>query len=322
LDTIKIKSSGFNLKVNKKKKIMKNNFKKTIQILVLFLFVTTSLMGQSSSIFKKIDSYQTLTQIWELEPDTKSETFLITAYKPTYILPFRFSSHRREVNFEVVPVDDVATEEEIQLDNVEATMQFSFKTKVAQRIFGNGALWLCYTQKSYWQVYNAEFSRPFRETNYEPEIIFNYPVQFNFLKMKMLGFGFNHQSNGREGNKFTRSWNRFIVHAGFEDKQWSLVVRTWFAAEINENPDIEDYMGRGDVTFNYRLSKFLLTLKAQHSLKFGDDNHGSVEVDCAFPIYGNLKGYAQFFHGYGDAMIDYDQIHTIAGIGIVFAGTL
>ncbi|MBC7846334.1 MAG: phospholipase A [Flavobacterium sp.] len=279
-------------------------------------------MGQSSSIFKKFDSYQTLTQIWELQPDSTSETFLITAHKPTYILPFRFSSHRREVNFEVVPPVDVATEEEIELNNVEATMQFSFKTKLAQRIFGNGALWLGYTQKSYWQVYNAEFSRPFRETNYEPEIIFNYPVQFNFLKTKMLGFGFNHQSNGREGHKFTRSWNRFIMQAGFEDKQWSLLVRTWIATEISENPDIEDYMGRADATFNYRLNKHLFTLKGQHSLRLGDDNQGSIEVDWAFPIYGNLKGYAQFFHGYGDAMIDYNQIHTIAGIGIVFAGTL
>ncbi|HSD07418.1 phospholipase A, partial [Flavobacterium sp.] len=202
------------------------------------------------------------------------------------------------------------------------TMQFSFKTKLAQRIFGNGALWLAYTQKSYWQVYNAEFSRPFRETNYEPEIIFNYPMKFDFLKLKMLGFAFNHQSNGREGHKFTRSWNRIILGAGFEDKQWSLLFRTWFAFETVENPDIEDYMGRADFTCNYRLKKHLLTLKAQHSLRFGDDNHGSIEFDWAFPIYGNLKGYAQFFHGYGDAMIDYNQIHTIAGIGIVFAGTL
>ncbi|MFV5692976.1 phospholipase A [Flavobacterium sp. LT1R49] len=304
---------------------MKNYLKKTIKILVLSLFTVSSLMAQSSSIFKKHDAYQTLSQIWELEPEITSGTFLITAYKPTYVLLFRFSSHRREVPFEQVPVDEVTSDDPIQLDNIEATMQFSFKTKLIQRIFGNGALWMGYTQKSYWQVYNGEYSRPFRETNYEPEIIFNYPVKFNFLglKAKMLGFGFNHQSNGREGHKFTRSWNRFIMHAGFEDKQWSLLVRTWVAAEITENSDIEDYMGRADATFNYRLNKHLLTLKAQHSLRFdGDNNYGSIEVDWAFPIYGNLKGYFQFFPGYGDAMIDYDQIHTIGGIGIVFSGTL
>lgn len=301
---------------------MKKKLEKTIQILVLSLFTISAVKGQSSSIFKKHHSYKTLAQIWELETDTTSETFLITTYKPTYILPFRFSSHRREVPFEVSEVDAVSTENEVELDNVEAIMQFSFKTKLAQRIFGKGALWLGYTQKSYWQVYNPGFSRPFRETNYEPEIIFNYPVHFDFLKIKMLGFGFNHQSNGREGHVFTRSWNRFVLDAGFEDKNWSLLVRTWFATEKSENKDIEGYMGRADFTFNYRLKNYLLILKGQHSMRVGGDNYGNVEVDMAFPLYGNLKGYFQFFHGYGDAMIDYNQIHTIGGIGIVFAGTL
>ena len=297
-------------------------FKKTIQILVFSLFVTSSIMGQSS-VFKSRDAYQNLSQIWELDTETNHKTFLITAYKSVYVLPFRFSSHRREVPF-VVPVEDASAEKPIELDNIEATLQLSLKTKIAQRILGKGALWLGYTQKSYWQVYNVEFSRPFRETNYEPEIIFNYPVKFNFLglKAKMFGLGINHQSNGREGNKFSRSWNRIIMQAGFEDKQWSLVARTWIATEVNENPDIKNYMGRADATFNYRLNRHLLTLHAQHSLRTGPDNHGNIELDWAFPIHGNLTGYFQFSHGYGDAMIDYNQIHTIGGIGIVFSGTL
>lgn len=301
---------------------MENHLKRTLLTLMLACFASPVLLGQSS-VFKKREAYQTLSEIWELDSETNRETFLITTYKPVYVLPFRFSSHRRDVPF-VVPDDEVPTEKQLELDNVEATLQLSLKTKVAQRILGQGALWIGYTQKSYWQVYNAEFSRPFRETNYEPEIIFNYPVKFHFLglKGKMLGFGFNHQSNGREGKQFSRSWNRFILHAGFEDKQWSLLVRSWIATEIHENPDIKNFMGRGDATFNYRLKKHLLTLKGQHSLRTGDDNHGNIELDWAFPIHGNLTGYFQFFHGYGDAMIDYNQIHTIGGIGIVFSGTL
>lgn len=302
--------------------IMKNQFKKTVSLLVFSLFTVSSLLAQTS-VFKRRDAYQTLSHIWELDSENNHETFLITTYKPVYVLPFRFSSHRREAPF-VVSVEDVPTEKQLELDNVEATLQLSLKTKVAQRIFGEGALWIGYTQKSYWQVYNAEFSRPFRETNYEPEMIFNYPVNFNFLglKTKMLGVGFNHQSNGREGKQFSRSWNRFIIHAGFEDKQWSLFVRTWIGAEINENKDIKNYMGRGDVTFNYRLNKHLFTLHGQHSLRTGSNNHGNIELDWAFPLHGNLTGYFQFSHGYGDAMIDYNQIHTIGGIGVVFSGTL
>ncbi len=301
---------------------MENHYKKIILMLFFSLFAASSVIAQSS-VFKKRSSYQTLTDIWELEPETNKETFLITTYKPVYVLPFRFSSHRRAVPFEI-PVDEAPTDKPMELDNIEATIQLSFKSKIAHNIVGKGDLWLAYTQKSYWQVYNSEFSRPFRETNYEPELIFNYPLKSDFLglKLKMLGLAINHQSNGREGKEFSRSWNRFIMHAGFEDKDWSLVLRTWVTAGIDENPDIKSYMGRADATFNYRLNKHLLTLRGQHSLRGGSNNHGNIELDWAFPIYGNLTGYGQFFHGYGDAMIDYNQIHTIAGIGIVFAGTL
>jgi phospholipase A1 len=78
------------------------------------------------------------------------------------------------------------------------------KTKIAQNIFGKGV---------FWQVYKVKFSRPFREANYELELIFNYPVKSNFLglKMKMLGFSFNHQSNGREGKQFSSSWNTLVL---------------------------------------------------------------------------------------------------------------
>ena len=64
---------------------MENHFKKIIPILVLSLFTTSSLMGQSS-IFKNQNSYQTLSQTWELDPEINSETFLITSYKPIYVL--------------------------------------------------------------------------------------------------------------------------------------------------------------------------------------------------------------------------------------------
>lgn len=79
----------------------------------------------------------------------------------------------------------------VKLNKVEAKFQLSFKVKLAQDIlFGKSDLWLAYTQKSFWQIYNDEFSRPFRETNYEPEVILNFPAKFKVfgLEGKMLGF--------------------------------------------------------------------------------------------------------------------------------------
>lgn len=302
---------------------MKNYNKIKVTLFFILLSVNFYLNAQSKSLLGKSNAYQTLSQIWELDFKSKSQSFLLTSYKPIFIMPFRFSSHRRDLPF-IDGVENPTNEQLNQLDNVEALIQFSFKTKVFKSLLGTCDIWLGYTQKSYWQVYNVALSRPFRETNYEPEIIFNFPVNFKFIGLegKMLGFSLNHQSNGREGTVFSRSWNRVILNVGFEENNWSLVIRPWFAFADEENPDIEDYVGRADATYTYRLSKNIFTLQGKHSLRTGENNHGQIEFNWAFPIKGNIRGFFQFFHGYGDSMIDYKQRHTIAGIGIVFAETL
>jgi hypothetical protein len=68
------------------------------------------------------------------------------------------------------------------LDQAEAEFQLSFKFKLWEDIFGGAsALWLGYTQRSFWQVYNEDLSRPFRETNYEPELIWTIPTVGLFI---------------------------------------------------------------------------------------------------------------------------------------------
>jgi outer membrane phospholipase A len=59
---------------------------------------------------------------------------------------------------------------------------------------------------------------PLREVNYEPELILNFPVKFNLFgfKARMVGVALNHESNGKV--ILFRSWNRIILHAGFERK--------------------------------------------------------------------------------------------------------
>ena len=69
----------------------------------------------------------------------------------------------------------------MDLQSAEAKFQLSLKTKVLQGIFGSRAdLWVGYTQSSRWQVYNGDISRPFRETNYEPELMLVLPNSYSF----------------------------------------------------------------------------------------------------------------------------------------------
>ena len=54
----------------------------------------------------------------------------------------------------------------------------------------------------------------------------------------------------------------------------------------------------------------------RHSLKGGNDNHGAVQLDWAFPINGSLRGYVQVFDGYGESLIDYNHKATYVGLGV------
>jgi phospholipase A1 len=300
--------------------IKQYNYSKAYTIIAFLFFLST--YGQSGMLSHKGNNFQTLTQIWELDSSTQKGTFLLSKYKPIYVLPLRYTTNPNELPYN--SGTEVTVDKYVKLNKVETKFQLSFKVKLAQDIlFGKADLWLAYTQKSFWQIYNTEFSRPFRETNYEPEVILNFPANFKIFGLdgKMLGVSFNHQSNGRT-ETLTRSWNRIIGFAAFEDKNWNLIVRAWYAFQLNENPEIQDYTGRADATFVYVLNKNIITLHGQHSLRTGAMSHGQIQLDWGFPIKGNLRGHFQFFDGYGDTMIDYNYTQTIFGIGVSFAELL
>jgi phospholipase A1 len=104
--------------------------------------------GQSSLFSNNSGRFQTLTQIWELEPDTQNGTFLLSKYKPIYVLPFRYSSDPNELPYN--SGKEVVVDKYVNLNKVEAKFQLSFKVKIAQDIlFGKADLWMAYTQKSY-----------------------------------------------------------------------------------------------------------------------------------------------------------------------------
>ncbi|MDQ1348854.1 MAG: phospholipase, partial [Acidobacteriota bacterium] len=257
---------------------------------------------------------------WELSRKSKIGTFGMRAYKPVYLLPGFYSDSPNQ--FPASPAPGHSVSESENLDEVEAKFQISFKTKLWQEIFGpRGDLWFGYTQSSRWQVYNSVLSRPFRETNYEPELLLVFHTRYRLLGLdgRLLGVSLNHQSNGKD-LPYSRSWNRIIGMVGFERQAWTLLVRPWWrlpeVAGEEDNPDIEDYVGRGDVLLVRRLRAHEITLMARHSLRGGEDSHGAVELGWVFPIHRELKGYLQVFHGYGESLIDYNASSTRIGLGI------
>lgn len=262
-----------------------------------------------------------LDQRWELSDKSKLGTWQIRSYQPVYLLPAIWTSKKNSLPSSPNP-DNTVTEPQL-LDSVESKFQISLKTKAIEGVFANGEgdLWLGYTQSSRWQVYNSEDSRPFRETNYEPEASLVFRTNYNLLGLngRLLGFTLNHQSNGRS-DPLSRSWNRVMLNLGFERDNFALMLRPWYRVEEDakddNNPDIKNYIGRGDLTANYKWNDHNFALMLRHSLKGGENSHGAVQFDWAFPLKGSLRGHLQLFDGYGESLIDYNHRATYVGLGV------
>jgi phospholipase A1 len=262
-----------------------------------------------------------LEQRWELTPALRRGTFQLRPYRALYGLVHYTTNIDREPSSPTRPVPT----QDIGLDKLEAKMQLSLKTKLAEDILGTSTdAWFGYTQQSYWQAANTRFSSPFRETDYEPEAIFMHPLsaQWNGIHARYAALSLTHQSNGR-GESLSRSWNRVIGELALESGPWSLQLRPWVriherSGEQDDNPDIDDFIGRGEAIAVYRWGGHVVTLMARHTLRGGDRSRGAAQLDWAFPLTGSLNGHVQVFSGYGESLIDYNHRQTSVGVGVSF----
>lgn len=259
---------------------------------------------------------------WELGPLESTEygepTFCIRAYQPVYLMPYYTSRTNRTPDS---PNPDNTLAAPLDIDNTELKYQISLKTRLINDIFGNnGDLWLGYTQISHWQILNSQLSRPFRETNYSPDanLMFSTNLPVFGWNARMLGVGLVHQSNGRS-NPLSRSWNRLTATLALERDNWTVTLRPWkrvLEFGDDNNPDISDYMGRGEVEIVHVNDDMQLGLLLRHSLRGGDRSRGSVQFDWAIPIKAPLRAHIQLFNGYGESLIDYNHRAWYAGVGL------
>ncbi len=270
--------------------------------------------------YRKAQLERALSKIWELDREDQRGTFKLVEYLPMYVMPFRFTDKPTEQPISLNPDRPIPEWRDYQ--HIETKFQVSLKAKIMQDAFGKGDVWVAFTQQSYWQMYNGELSRPFRELNYEPELIFTYPLNFSAgnLKMKMIGLSVNHQSNGKEA-AHSRSWNRFILMGVFQWNEVLITARLWkrFTEKSREddNPDIENYIGRAELSAAYPFRKNIFMLKVRNNLNF-NHNRGHIELNWVYPLSRDLRILLQASHGYGDSLIDYNYKQTIVGIGFTF----
>ena len=273
-----------------------------------------------------------LGELWGF--DSPVTGMIVKQYQPNYIIAYNTNPFNSEPQTPGPPQGPNPLVYNNQPSTDPSGLNFQLSGKI--RLFGPEdsaySVWLAYTQQSWWQVFDAPNSRPFRESDYQPEAILalrprlfsdNVPSAW-----RLLNFGYIHQSNGQSGAA-SRSWNRVYAEAAFEhdwddSHQLALAARVW--SRINEdpndddNPDITNYLGYGDLRAIYRQDGVLLTGMARGNFRTGK---GAFQLGVAFPFVKSpsfpLKLYAQFFTGYGESLLDYNWRQTTFGIGLMLS---
>ncbi len=242
--------------------------------------------------------------------------------------------------------------------HMEAEFQISLKKNLTYNLLGLGEyITIAYTQHSFWQVYSKKQSAPFRETNYMPELFMVFPTSDKIDRLsglKATKWGYIHQSNGQDGYR-SRSWNRLYVQGNFQWGNLFLSPRLWYRikedkkdddfyrgyidkngdgkpdagdelvdpfkdSKGDDNPDIEDYLGYGDIAFTYLWGQHHFGGLFRYNFGMGGHDRGAVELNWSYPFFGSHTTfwYFKFFNGYGESLIDYNRNNTKTSLGFAF----
>lgn len=254
--------------------------------------------------------------------DWTHEKFGLKPYRPNYILPFGYTSHEYKR----------WTLHDRQYKHYEAEFQVSLKLAFRKNLFGLGETYYgAYSQRSFWQLYTN--SSPFRESNYNPEFFVTFPIGSSdeYYGMKSFTAGYSHISNG-QGNitetdnaqsypqlqNRSRSINMLFVQSVFQQKSLIFDLKFWAPIfDLDDNPDIINYIGVGRLKMMYFYQKHLFTAMGRYNpLK----NKGALEFTYSYPGYlDGVYFFAKIFTGYGESLIDYNTNLTKYSIGFAFS---
>lgn len=214
-----------------------------------------------------------------------------------------------------------------------AKFQISFKYQIlnqdgwlAQRFPALTGLYLAYTQTSLWDWSAA--SAPFLDSSYKPEAFYAMEAVrrgswAKWFRLDLQG-GVQHESNGKAGQD-SRSLNIAYVQPtavfGTADGfQFTLAPRVWtYLSSLSDNADLKDYRGYQSVraTLGWAKGPQLSAIG-----RLGDDaNRGSVQLDLSYPMMWffdrsfSLYLHAQYFYGYGESLLQYNQLGSAFRLG-------
>ncbi len=320
---------------------------------IFCFFATTSLLSEElsmeqSCILEQIEKLSKETSVGELkrlcEQQTEIQTsnnsnnhtqsrhsksaverLAFTPHKANYILPISYNNSPNSAPYD-------SNFSETTINKMEVVFQLSSKMLIYENLLGdNGDLYGAYTGRFWWQAYNNDLSSPFREANHEPELFLDFETRYSWGEWNLTNiiYGMVHQSNGRS-LPLSRSWNRLYMLFKLENEQAWVHFKPWYRVpeankhsvddpEGDDNPDIDDYVGYLELSMGYEFDKHHLSAMVRNNLR--SDNKGAIQFDWTFPIWDltDVRGYIQYFNGYGESMIDYNAVSNRLSIGFIMS---
>lgn len=201
--------------------------------------------------------------------------------------------------------------------NSDAKFQLGFK----QRLTNYALLWdmylfLTYRQISFWDIYRD--SAPFRDNNYNPGLGLGKLIFKNDKLVGGIFFSIEHESNGLDEEN-SRSWNFIaLTYTTQLYRKLYLSVKGWVPwGSLEDNPDLLNFKSYFEPRLTY-IPVNRLILEGEFRKSFTSDWRGKIQLSASFRAFKNRNQflYVQYFNGYAESLLEFDQRSHMIRIGI------
>lgn len=236
--------------------------------------------------------------------DNKYSFFM---HKRSFLMPFSYNRTANESIYAGLP--DYNQRGGGYYNRTEAEFQISVFLPISRKLFDTSwDLMFAYTHHAWWQLYNNKWSKPFRETNYTPELfvrkVDQSPLDIFGFKLVAMDFGFVHQSNG-QFQLLSRSWDRVFSRFNLTSEAAVISLMLWYRvpekAIEDDNRTILRYMGVGEISIHKSFAEHSLELTLPLAERPG------VRLEYSYPWYENYRWFTTLHYGYGSSLIEYNR---------------
>lgn len=130
-----------------------------------------------------------------------------------------------------------------------------------------------------------------------------------------------HESNGRD-SIYSRSWNK--ISLSFQaalTERIDMSIEGWFPFRYKiGNPDLLEYIGPGELGLTYDLKSEGLTMEFMFRKGLIWEWKGAARARLLYRPF-KMRSHRftlEWFHGYGESLINYNEFKSMIRIGILF----